>query len=175
MTIKQLQKICHKIAKEKGFWDDVYYPCYYCNGKGFIIEGIISNKSFNKLFKSKLGLWDNKKLKTKEVKTTCRVCGGAKEIKYNTNIPEKLMLIVSELGEALEALRKGDLLSKNNKYYNRAKSKVKWKPNSFEDELADTIIRICDLAEYMGIDLEWHLKKKIAYNKKRPYKHNKKF
>jgi len=130
MTIKQLQKICHKIAKEKGFWDrKVLYA---------------DNEKYVKIFEE-------------------------------PNIGEKLMLIVSELGEALEALRKEDLLSKSDKFYARAKSKVKWRPNSFEDELADTIIRICDLAEYMGIDLEWHLKKKIAYNKKRPYKHNKKF
>lgn len=95
-TIKELQKIIHNIAKEKGFWDE------------------------------------------------------------DRNDGELLMLIVSELGEALEALRKDDL-------------------DNFSEELADVAIRLFDLAEGRGIDLETAILKKIEINKQRPYKHGKKF
>lgn len=43
--------------------------------------------------------------------------------------------------------------------------------NTFEDELADTAIRIFDLAFEMGINLEWHIRQKIRYNAMRPKMH----
>ena len=67
----------------------------------------------------------------------------------------RLMLIVSELGEAAEAYRKDD-------------------QENMREELADTVIRIMDLAENMGFSLAEEILKKSAYNKTRPYKHNKK-
>ncbi len=70
------------------------------------------------------------------------------------NFLEKLMLIVSECGEACEAYRKDD-----------------W-PN-VKEELADVAIRLFDLAEAFGIDIESEMAKKIEYNKTRPYKHGK--
>jgi NTP pyrophosphatase (non-canonical NTP hydrolase) len=76
------------------------------------------------------------------------------------------MLIVSELGEACEALRTGMRQDGKNK---------EWYKDSFEDELADAMIRICDLSESEGIDLEWQIKKKMKYNQTRLYKHGKKF
>ena len=47
--------------------------------------------------------------------------------------------------------------------------------DTFEDELADSIIRIMDLAAYKGIDLEQHIKAKNRYNLTRQYKHGKKY
>lgn len=84
--------------------------------------------------------------------------------KKNRNKAELLMLIVTEVAEACEALREG----------NRQVSKV-WKKDTFEDELCDTTIRILDLCESEGIDLEWQIKKKLAYNRTRSKKHGKKF
>ena len=104
--------------------------------------------------------------------------------KTKRNVSELLMLVVSELGEACEALRKGE---RQSKYFRHEKigsdgfadihSKLipKWQKDTFEDELADAIIRICDLAEAEGVDLEWQIKNKLSYNKKREYKHGKKF
>ena len=97
------------------------------------------------------------------------------------NIGEKLMLIVSELGEALEALRKdkhtdpGDLPivdHSDSTFENNFRVLVK---DTFEDELADAVIRIADLAGHLRIDLEKHVELKLRYNKTRPYKHGKKF
>ena len=80
------------------------------------------------------------------------------------NLSELLMLCVSELGESCEALRRGDL----------QKDEI-WRKDTFEDELADTMIRIGDLAKSEGIDLEWQIEKKLEYNRTREYKHGKIF
>lgn len=67
---------------------------------------------------------------------------------------EKLMLIVTEVAEACEALRK---LDKEN----------------FEEELADVIIRTCNLAGSLGINLDEVVSEKMKKNRNRPKKHNK--
>ena len=96
MEINEMVELCHKVAKEKGFW---------ASGR--------------------------------EMGTI-------------------LMLIVSELGEALEADRNGD-------------------KENFNEEIADTVIRIFDLCGHYKIDLEKEILKKYKKNKKRPYKHGKKY
>jgi NTP pyrophosphatase (non-canonical NTP hydrolase) len=80
-------------------------------------------------------------------------------------IPEKLMLIVSECAEALESYRKGEPLS----FYGK-----KQKPEGIAAELADVVIRVCDLAGALKIDLGKAVEEKHAYNVKRPRKHGKK-
>ena len=47
--------------------------------------------------------------------------------------------------------------------------------NSIGEELADAVIRIMDLAEYLDIDLNQEIFIKHNINKTRPIKHNKKF
>lgn len=77
-------------------------------------------------------------------------------IDINNAIATRLMLIVSELGEALEALRKDD-------------------GDNFAEELADVVIRVCDLAGGLSIDLENEIEQKMRRNESRPYKHGKEF
>lgn len=98
------------------------------------------------------------------------------------NIGEALMLIVSELSEALEADRHGRRSKKTWELVNhRVVDCTGLKPHDFacevkdtlEDELADAAIRIADLAGYLGIDLEAHVIAKMAYNETRPQKHGK--
>jgi NTP pyrophosphatase (non-canonical NTP hydrolase) len=45
--------------------------------------------------------------------------------------------------------------------------------DSAEDELADLLLRVLDLAGAMGVDLNWHVAAKFKYNKTRGYKHGK--
>lgn len=71
-------------------------------------------------------------------------------------VPTKLMLIVSEIAEAMEGHRK-DL--QDDKLPHRKMAEV---------ELADAIIRICDLAGWLGYDLGGALVEKLEYNAVRP-------
>jgi len=95
------------------------------------------------------------------------------------NVLEKLMLVVSELGEACEAYRKGHYAKPQRtdyKLFGDADFKTMFEINvkdTFEDEIADTIIRLLDLSGYMGIDIEKHIALKMRYNANRPYKHGK--
>jgi NTP pyrophosphatase (non-canonical NTP hydrolase) len=100
------------------------------------------------------------------------------------NVGEVLMLIVSELGEALDAHRGGkwaDVDAFNARGIDRTDTEdfqsdfQQCIKDTFEDEIADTVIRILDMCEGFGIDLETHIRLKLEYNKTRPYKHGKKY
>lgn len=93
-SLNELSELCHRIAKEKGFWDK------------------------------------------------------------ERNIGEALMLIVTELAEAMEAHRIQDQAN-------------------FKEEIADAFIRLLDLCGGLGIDIEEEIHKKSTKNKNRPYKHGK--
>jgi NTP pyrophosphatase (non-canonical NTP hydrolase) len=102
------------------------------------------------------------------------------------NLGESLMLIVSELSEALEADRNFRHCRNLNlfegvwhpdepfdhwgevAYYNKVKGTV-------EEEIADSFIRLFHLAARLDMDLDWHVRAKMAYNKTRPYKHGKEY
>jgi len=77
------------------------------------------------------------------------------------NVGEALMLVVSELGEAIEAHRRG--------HFGIGRK------DTFEDEIADSVIRLFDLSGGLGIDLEKQIKWKIAFNKKREIRHGKSY
>lgn len=81
----------------------------------------------------------------------------------NPDIPKLLCLIHSEVSEALEAHRTG-----NNCLYNINTLPDKhFEPlvkHTFEDELADIIIRTCDLAQSRCIDIDAHVQAKLRYN-----------
>lgn len=100
-------------------------------------------------------------------KTAVRVHQNSAEHGFweENNIPTKLMLIVTEVAEAMEEYRLGtpvqDVTYQNGK------------PEGFVIELADIIIRALDLSEHYGFDIERALKDKISYNETRPYKHGK--
>jgi len=108
------------------------------------------------------------------------------------NIGEMLCLIHSEVSEALEADRKDHFTKLNIDWHLRGmadanfgitfsddatfkeafEEKVK---NTFEDELADVVIRVLDLCAFKGIDIEAHIKAKMRYNSLREHKHGKKY
>lgn len=100
------------------------------------------------------------------------------------NVGEVLMLVTSELAEALEADRKerysihGDYLKEvlnlgdNEAFKQHFNDKVK---DSFEDEIADAIIRLLDLSSGFKIDIESHVRAKLRYNSLRPHKHGKRY
>lgn len=77
-------------------------------------------------------------------------------------VPEKLMLIVSEASEALECYRVGDMAPA---------VADGGKPEGFPSELADVLIRVGDLAQRLGIDLERAVREKHEYNATRAHRH----
>lgn len=98
-----------------------------------------------------------------------------------------LMLCVSELSEALEADRKNrnanikgycevmDGYTPEDSPLSFESSFKNFVKDTFEDELADTVIRILDLCGARGIDLEKHIDLKLKYNATRERMHGKKY
>lgn len=98
----------------------------------------------------------------------------------NYNIGELLMLITSELGEALESHRKGKF-SDWESFYKDANEigeiesfKIHIK-DTFEDEITDAVLRLLDLSARLNIDLEKHVNSKVEFNKTRPHLHGKNY
>jgi len=97
------------------------------------------------------------------------------------NIGQTLMLIVSELAEALEADRKArhaslnafNLLSTQESISTFTNAFEMYIKDTFEDEMADTFIRLMDSIGAFGIDLERHVELKLKYNSLREFKHGK--
>lgn len=81
----------------------------------------------------------------------------------NPNIPERLALIHSEVSEALEAYRDGQMQTKCRE--------SDGKPEGFASELADIVIRVMDLAEELKIDLHQEIAVKHGFNMTHPHKH----
>ena len=126
------------------------------DAKLLLCEGL--NKSAQIIFQNNKakGFWDNER-----------------------NVGELLMLVTSELGEAMEAHRKGRFAE-----FEQAETNVRlggeWDANfkshikdTFEDEIADAVIRLLDLSAGLGIDLEKHINAKVRYNETRPQLHGK--
>jgi len=100
------------------------------------------------------------------------------------NLSEKLMLIVSELGEAQESDRKNrranlEYFLERQKELVADEGKIRAFESSIkdtiEDELADALIRILDLCGYLKIDIGKHVEIKMWYNSTRPEKHGKRY
>jgi NTP pyrophosphatase (non-canonical NTP hydrolase) len=67
-------------------------------------------------------------------------------------IPGVLMLIVTEVAEAMEAFREDDF-------------------EHFKEEMADIAIRTMGLSHGLGFDLMEEIVKKVEKNRSRPYQH----
>lgn len=109
------------------------------------------------------GFWDERLAIPKKMRDTClftdeEIISVEKAFKG-----QLLMLMVSELSEAMEADRK-DLM--DDKLTHR---------EGFEVELADCVIRIMDAGGGFGLDLEGAISEKLEYNTSRPYKHGKNY
>lgn len=104
-----LQTVCHSIAQESGWWND---------------------------------------LVTGQDLRTNSLAGEPAKI----SIPEKLMLIVSEVSEGMEGHRKDAM---DDKLPHR---------KMLEVELADAVIRIFDLAGGIGLDVAGAIVEKLEFN-----------
>lgn len=87
---------------------------------------------------------------------------------FATYLGNKLMLIVGEVAEAHEELRKDADVTLT---YHREDGK----PEGFVFELADVLIRVFDLFGALDLDPELYVRAKMDYNSGRPSKHGKLF
>ena len=107
------------------------------------------------------------------------------EMGFNNDIPTRVALIHSEMSESFEAYRKEQfcqlhgtdklLISDEQEdkvFKEHFEDNIK---DTFEDELADTVIRLFDLIGFLDIDIEYHIKEKMRYNALRGHKFGKKF
>jgi len=99
-------------------------------------------------------------------------------------VGELLMLVVCELSEAMEAHRKGKFANwsafSEGLQANNLKSGEDFSDlflehikDSFEDEIADSIIRLLDLCSGLDIDIETQIRSKVVFNRDRPRLHGK--
>lgn len=97
------------------------------------------------------------------------------------DVPLRTALIHSEISEAFEAYRKDKFvnLSEKEKRGISALNEIeqfkeafeKSVKDTFEDELADSVIRLLDLCAKLDIDIEYHVEQKMRYNETRGYKY----
>jgi hypothetical protein len=93
---------------------------------------------------------------------------GDPEAPGDCNLGERLFLMVTELVEAFEEWREGDV---DLTTITTDVDGKPGKPGGFPTELADVIIRIGDLAGRYGIPLDEAMQKKMTYNLGRPWMH----
>lgn len=105
----------------------------------------------------------------------------------NRNKSELIMLVVTELAEAVEALRENrkadlyDFYDTENGLIRNSEPKAfqvafeQEIKDTYEDELADAFIRLMDMCGALDIDIEKHIELKLEYNAIRERKHGKLF
>lgn len=101
------------------------------------------------------GFWDNELNIIGKIHANQKLSIEEKRFVVRAFRAQRLMLIVSELGEAMEALRKDDF-------------------ENYEEELSDNVIRVADTCGGESINLEDGIRRKMEYNKSRPRLHGKK-
>jgi MazG-like nucleotide pyrophosphohydrolase family protein len=94
------------------------------------------------------GFWDRAQIKLADDPSEPRFA-PPRHVSNPSIVPEKLALAHSEISEALDALRDDDL-------------------DHFEEELADVVIRILDVAEFKGLSMDRAVAAKMAKNRERP-------
>jgi NTP pyrophosphatase (non-canonical NTP hydrolase) len=83
-------------------------------------------------------------------------------VEKDVTVIEQVALIHSEASEALESWRDKQPLSWTDS---------EGKPQGVASEYADILIRIGHYCRQLGIDLEYEVRRKLAFNAGRPYRH----
>jgi NTP pyrophosphatase (non-canonical NTP hydrolase) len=90
------------------------------------------------------------------------------------NVPGKLMLVVTELAEAMEWYRnfsQEDIQFLDDGKVDFSTDRPTDSFHGFRVEIADAVIRLLNLSASLGINIEAEIEAKMEKNEKRPYKH----
>lgn len=105
------------------------------------------------------GFYDDEPVRTEGIYGT-----GLNESASRVYLGNKLMLMVTEIAEAHEAIRKKIDKSDHIPEF-----------SALEEEVADIIIRALDFSGYLKLRLGEAIKAKLIFNQSREYKHGKQF
>lgn len=141
MNLNEYARECH--AANLKWWQEAK-PCPTCSGKGTYTTTVLRGQES--------GLDQYIQHRTPQI---CEECNGVGHRSIQRNFGELIALCHSELSEALEGHRK-NLMDDKLPHRNMA-----------EVELADCLIRIFDLADGLGMDLQGAYTEKMAYNAQR--------
>jgi hypothetical protein len=117
---------------------------------GTLLQAVCHNASLA------AGWWKHNKSGLNLIQVINKPADDIQELLGKAIVGQKLCLIHSEISEAMEGHRKGQM-----------DDKLPHRP-MIEVELADAIIRACDLAGALGLDLGGAIAEKLAYNAIRP-------
>ena len=145
LNLNELRDRVHTNALNKGFHEDAYYANEHTAN-----DSKIQNSIKHAFFAQKIALVHtelSEAIEADRKDRTANLQGLESDIAFNSDhMPEAFI-------ESFEALVK----------------------DTIEDELADAIIRILDIAGSMNIDIKSHVEYKIQYNETRNYKHGKNY
>jgi len=144
-SIDAVSRRIHEIAEAKGFWN-----CQTCKGRKYLVAD------------GQLLVPLGPEGKNSGQAFECPVCDGTG---INRNDGEAISLMHSELSELLEGLRDG----------NPASEKLGDGFTQADEEGADLVIRLLDLAHKRGWKIAEAMVAKIAVNADRPYLHGREF
>lgn len=161
MNIPELIKEAHETAFEKGFYD-----CPECEDKerwksSFVTEDKCCQQDDKGYDRPNDNTMICRGCRAVYKKIKCSSCNGTRK-NQNKNIGELLMLVVTELSEALEAHRSGRFADWD-EFRILREEKTTWTKESifeesikdtFEDEIADVFIRLFDLCGYIKLDID---------------------
>jgi len=154
MEIDTISSEIHKLAKSKGWWDSTIK----IDGMNLEELYLLVNNYYCRIDACRQSSGAHEEYVSLKTANLLRILSGFMElikISRQRNVPELLALVHSEISEALEAYRK----------------RITDGPNNFGEELADAVIRVFDMAEGLGIDIEAEILRKHEYNKTREYRH----